>query len=263
MASERFGSSGWSEAHFSIAFVSSAGSRRAVSGSFPVAGRPRFFLGITLFDFAIYLYNLKTSRGEVVASAPALTPAMKALSKMTKVDSVHSTPPTNTSAILGRYPRLMGAIMTAPFLRIVAGAAHVDQPATSPDGPGISYTPKNKRLRDQRRHAWHCAEAGHRYWEARLQMESTVSVVQRWSLPEGNLHSPHVPNERWEMLAKWRAAIARQMLTPAPDTAAIAWKRAAFRAGHHVYTDLKPEMIERAIASDVAFLDAHPTRRKA
>jgi hypothetical protein len=42
---------------------------------------------------------------------------------------------------------------------------------------------------------------------------------------------------------------------------AVAWKRAQLRAESHRYTDVKPERIERAIADDVAFLEAHPTRR--
>jgi hypothetical protein len=41
------------------------------------------------------------------------------------------------------------------------------------------------------------------------------------------------------------------VLTPAPDTAAVAWKKAALAAGQHEYTDIKTERIERAIADDV------------
>jgi hypothetical protein len=50
------------------------------------------------------------------------------------------------------------------------------------------------------------------------------------------------------------------VLTPAPDTAAVAWKKAALAAGQHEYTDIKTERIERAIADDVEFLAAHPIR---
>jgi len=52
-----------------------------------------------------------------------------------------------------------------------------------------------------------------------------------------------------------------QLLTPASTVAEIAWKRAAFKAGDHKYTDVKPERIERAIADDVEFLKAHPVRQ--
>jgi hypothetical protein len=52
-----------------------------------------------------------------------------------------------------------------------------------------------------------------------------------------------------------------QLLTPAPDTGAITWKRATFAAGQHKHTDTKPVRIERAIADDEAWLAAHPTKR--
>jgi hypothetical protein len=39
------------------------------------------------------------AEGKVSTSAPALTRAMKDANPMTQADSVHSTPPTNTSAI--------------------------------------------------------------------------------------------------------------------------------------------------------------------
>jgi hypothetical protein len=51
------------------------------------------------------------------------------------------------------------------------------------------------------------------------------------------------------------------MLTPAPNIAAITWKRAALKSGQHEYTDVKPERIERAITDDLAFLAAHPVRQ--
>ena len=63
------------------------------------------------------------------------------------------------------------------------------------------------------------------------------------------------------LVGKYHAALMAKLLTPAPTAADIAWKRAAFKAGQHVYTDVKPERIERAIADDVEFLKAHPTRR--
>ena len=65
-------------------------------GSRPVAGRPRFF-GLALIDIREYWFSLKASRGEASTSAPALTQAMKGLNSMTRADSVHSTPFTNTS----------------------------------------------------------------------------------------------------------------------------------------------------------------------
>jgi hypothetical protein len=92
-------------------------------------------------------------------------------------------------------------------------------------------------------------------------MESAISCAQRHELPEGNNHPPHDPDERWTLLANWRQAIAQQLLTPAPDTRAVAWKKAVLAAGQHEFTDVKTERVDRAIAADLAFLAAHPVRQ--
>jgi len=52
------------------------------------------------------------------------------------------------------------------------------------------------------------------------------------------------------------------MLTPAPDMQSVTWKRAQLKAENQKHTGLKTERIERAIADDVEFLKAHPTRRR-
>jgi hypothetical protein len=59
MASER--DIPFSVAQRSMAARNSFGSRMAITGSRPVAGRPgpRFFFGITLIDFGILWYYLK------------------------------------------------------------------------------------------------------------------------------------------------------------------------------------------------------------
>jgi hypothetical protein len=78
---------------------------------------------------------------------------------------------------------------------------------------------------------------------------------------ECDLHTPLAPGSWGPILAKYRAAIMAQLLTPAPTAREIEWKRAVFKHGDHEHTDIKPERIERAIADDVEFLKAHPTRR--
>jgi hypothetical protein len=42
---------------------------------------------------------------------------------------------------------------------------------------------------------------------------------------------------------------------------AVNWKRAQLRAWNHEHSDVKPERIERAIAEDVEWLAAHPSRK--
>jgi hypothetical protein len=125
----------------------------------------------------------------------------------------------------------------------------------------LSATAGNWQLRVARREVWREAETIREYWKARLGMESAIFRAQSHGLPEGNNHPPHNPDERWTLLANWRQAIAQQLLTPAPVTAAVAWKKAALDGGQHEFTDVKTERIERAIADDLAFLAAHPVRR--
>jgi hypothetical protein len=126
---------------------------------------------------------------------------------------------------------------------------------------GETITLRNKHLRDARKDAWCKANSIRSYWHARLKFEDAISWAQTQGVAEGDAHPPHDHDERSTILANYRQALAQQLLTPAPDTAAIAWKKAAKAGGQHEYTGVKTERIERAIADDLAFLDAHPTRR--
>jgi hypothetical protein len=130
-----------------------------------------------------------------------------------------------------------------------------------PPAGSLSTTAENGRLRDRRRDAWRMADSIRSYWQARLKFENAIACAQNNDAPEGRSHPPYDNDDRWAILAKYREAIAQQLLTPAPDTAAIVWKRAALKSGQHQYTGVKTERIERAIASDVEFLATHPTRR--
>jgi hypothetical protein len=91
-------------------------------------------------------------------------------------------------------------------------------------------------------------------------MDSAIHRVQQHELPEGDLHKPLAPDSCWPIIAKYRAAIMAQLLTPAPTAREVEWKRAVFRHRHE-HTDIKPERIERAIADDVEFLRTHPVRQ--
>jgi hypothetical protein len=125
----------------------------------------------------------------------------------------------------------------------------------------LSITGKNFRLRQERHVNWRKADALREYWRAALKMNGAISRVQNHDMPEGELHPQYEPEQHWTLVGKWRAALMQQLLTPAPSTLEVTWKRAAFKAGQHRHTDIKPERIERAIADDVEFLKTHPTRR--
>lgn len=152
-----------------------------------------------------------------------------------------------------------------PGLRIVGGIDTGPTPIENEDDEDeeISVTCKNGRLRKRRRAAWRAANAAREYWRARWKLESAIAIAQSNGIAEGNNHpirncsSP----ERGETLGNYRAAIGKQLLTPASDARDIAWKKAVLKANDHAYTDVTTERAERAIAEDAAWLDAHPTRR--
>jgi hypothetical protein len=120
---------------------------------------------------------------------------------------------------------------------------------------------KNQRLRDARRDVWRHASALTSYWRARLDWHSALGFAQDRGIADADRFPPTDNESRLSLVDTWRAALVKQLLTPAPDAGAVAWKWAQVRAENYRCTDVKPERIERAIADDVAFLEAHPTRR--
>jgi hypothetical protein len=80
-------------------------------------------------------------------------------------------------------------------------------------------------------------------------------------MPEGRFHPTVKQEDHYVLVQKWREAIVRQLLTPAPDAASIKWKQMTLAAGRHGHIGVKPEPIERLIADDLAFLAAHPVRK--
>ena len=134
-------------------------------------------------------------------------------------------------------------------------------PSVAKNEEGVSDTCKNQRLRGDRRDVWLEADAVMDYWHAVMKMDTAISRVQRHDTPEGNLHPIREPKDYWGLVANYRIAWARLMLTPAPDMRSVTWKRAELKAERHKHTDLKTERIEQAIADDVEFLRAHPARR--
>lgn len=133
----------------------------------------------------------------------------------------------------------------------------LDRPGAAP----LSTTAENGRLRQERNEVWQMAEATTRYWEARLDFEDAVSWAQQMETPEGHLHPAVDPDYRMPILGKYRAALVKQLLTPAWNVASVKWKQMELAAGKHHYTGVEPERIERAIADDLAFLAAHPVRQ--
>src|SRR3984957_10273647 len=94
-----------------------------------------------------------------------------------------------------------------------------------------------------------------------MDLENAISLAQSHDISEGRLH-PAIDRDNWgPMVANYREALVRQLLTPAWDANSVKWKQETFAKGQHKHTDINPTKIEKAIADDQAWLAAHPTRR--
>lgn len=130
------------------------------------------------------------------------------------------------------------------------------------DDVELSTTCKNSRLRQARDKAWHRASRTTSYWRMRLDWHSELECAQKWGLADSGSFPPAADENRFSLVDAWREAVVKQLLTPAPNVAAVAWKRAKFSGRGFCHLPVKPERVERAITDDEAFLTAHPTRTK-
>jgi hypothetical protein len=127
--------------------------------------------------------------------------------------------------------------------------------------PPATETAKNARIRIERRDAWWLAERVSEYWRTRLDWHSALGTAQQYGIADSTSF-PSAENEsRFGLVDTWREAVVKQLLTPAPDGAAVTWKRAQLAGRGFSHLPTKAERIERVIAEDLAFLAAHPTRR--
>jgi hypothetical protein len=161
-----------------------------------------------------------------------------------------------------------------PGLRIVGGTAYAPVGAETsslsepvfrrPEPPRDRATPltetsENARLREQRKQAWRMAETATRYWRVRMHFDHAVYMAQMMEIPEAAYHRV-VDSKGLRLAERWREALNSFSLLRLISGRWL-WKKAVLASGDLKYTGVKPERIERAIADDLAFLAAHPTRR--
>lgn len=118
----------------------------------------------------------------------------------------------------------------------------------------------NSLMRQMRRDAWFRADAKTDYLHSKRYFQMAEARLARISGDERQENTSH--SASFDTLKLERAAIADQILVPAPDQAAVKWKR---KAASDRYLPISKEEIERAIAADEAWLAAHPVacrRRK-
>ena len=131
---------------------------------------------------------------------------------MAKATRVHSTPRRFT-------PKIVGGIDHLPDDRARKQSTDAQVDARRSPTESLSTNAQNGRLRKKRYETWRMAEAATRYWRVRLDFEDAVSWAQRMGTPEGRSHPAVNDGDRMPMLGRWRAAIVKQLLTPAWDVA--------------------------------------------
>jgi hypothetical protein len=92
---------------------------------------------------------------------------------------------------------------------------------------------RNHRMRLGRRKAWTAARRVTDYWLARFEWHNQLSSAQDYDVADANSFPKSKDGEgRFALVALWRDALVKQMLTPAPDVGAVNWKRAQLRGGN-------------------------------
>jgi hypothetical protein len=142
----------------------------------------------------------------------------------------------------------------SPWKRRRAGKPELPPPATE--------TAKNSRIRTERREAWWLARMTADYWDVRCKWRHELATAQRYGIGDSASFPPPVSAGPFEDVDLWREAVAKQLLTPAPTLADVAWKRAKIKSDDFEWLPITLARAEQAIADDVAFLAAHPTRTK-
>lgn len=137
-----------------------------------------------------------------------------------------------------------------------------DEPPRRRPPDGLTRTAKNTRLRAARWDVWRKASILTDYWHAFLKFTEAVALAKRYGLNEARTHGEETWEQtletRWSIFDSYREALGKQLLTPAPNMASVDWKRRHMGKA----TGVKKELLEKSIADDIAFLDAHPTNSR-
>jgi hypothetical protein len=92
--------------------------------------------------------------------------------------------------------------------------------------PPATETAKNSRIRIALHDAWWRACRVSEYWRIRLDWHNALGTAQQYGIAD-SASFPSAENEsRFGLVDTWREAVVKQLLTPAPDGAAVTWKRA-------------------------------------
>jgi hypothetical protein len=108
---------------------------------------------------------------------------------------------------------------------------------------------------------WRKADAATRYYKALLRFTDERLLAKRHRHKEASTYwtTRHSldDEDRWAILDSYREALGRQLLTPPDDVASVNWKP---RHLNVLFNGANKDDVVKAIAEDIAFLDAQPTR---
>lgn len=125
----------------------------------------------------------------------------------------------------------------------------------------LTETAKNSRLRDARKTAWYMADRTRDYWRARLDWHSSLETARNAGVPDALKYPEFLSVDRWDLVRAWRAALVVQLLTPATTLNDVTWKQRVLASGDLQHCDVPPERVKKSIDADIAWLDAHPTKK--
>jgi|GEM_PF-5369518 len=120
----------------------------------------------------------------------------------------------------------------------------------------------NLLARNARREAWDKARITSDYLQAKHDLVLIEMIYQRRVLGRSDAKVEHREQERLQLVDEVRVAVAVQIKTPAPDLAALDWKKRKRKDEFSRFGTITLDEMNQCIAEDEAFLTAHPITKQ-
>lgn len=126
----------------------------------------------------------------------------------------------------------------------------------------LTDTHYNSLARNSLREAWDKARLTTDYFQAKHALIFAEMIYKIRVVGCSDVKEHAYEQERLDIVDQLRAAVAVQIMTPAPDLAAVDWKKRKVKDKLVRYGSLTTEQIMARIAEDEAFLAAHPITKR-
>jgi hypothetical protein len=117
-------------------------------------------------------------------------------------------------------------------------------------------TDLSRLIRQERGKEWRNARFTAALYQGRRDSDRASANYFKW-VAQNNHLAGIFDSQQAKSHDEYKSALAQQLLTPAPNKAAVTWKRRQDLD----YLPVSREEVDAAIAADEAYLAAHPTRR--